>query len=395
MTGGHRIRLGLEAGFDPGWPAGLMYVRNLVYALASVPPDKRAAIRLLPVTAETVGRISDLAAFDGVSIAAPRWSNARAAEASLLFRRAKRRFVQPLFGRALDKAFEGLDVTYPDFGRPLPRVPQMHWIPDLQHVHLPHLFDERELETRNLRVAAIARSDDIVVLSSEAARADLFAFSPDLTARARVWRFCTTLTDAEKGGRDPHSAYGIPQHFFYVANQFWAHKEHLTLFEALRMLRSRGERPAVVCTGPMHDPRDPDYVPRIVAYLKEHELDEQVKLLGVIPRNDQIQVLRHCAAVIQPSRFEGWSTVLEDAKALGRPAIASDIDVHREQVPEQIFFRVGSPESLAEVIAENLGELAPGPDDDAEERAAAAAEVRRREAGRIFMDIAAEGAASG
>ncbi len=43
-------------------------------------------------------------------------------------------------------------------------------------------------------------------------------------------------------------------------------------------------------------------------------------------------LLRGAAAVLQPSRFEGWSTIIEDAKSLGKPIVASDIAVHREQL---------------------------------------------------------------
>ena len=390
MSGRGRLRIGLEAGFDPGWPAGLMYVRNLVYALTSLETSDQPAIRLLPLNNGSVDKVSDLARYGAVEIATPAAKTKRGIELALFARRLKRRFVQPLVGRTLDDAFRDLDVTFPDFGRPLPGVPQMHWIPDLQHVHLPHLFEADDLARRNARVEAVAAMSDVVVFSSESARDDFLELHPRSPAKARVWRFCTTLTEAESGGRDPHDAYGLPPHYLYVANQFWAHKEHLTLFEALRLLRDSGVRPAVVCTGVMDDSRDPGFMPRVRSFIRDNDLGDQVTLLGVVPRNDQIEILRHSAAVVQPSRFEGWSTVLEDTKAIGRPTIASDIAVHREQVPDAVFFEVGSAESLARVIEENIGDLDPGPDPEAEGRAAVAAEARRREAGERFVEIAME-----
>jgi glycosyltransferase involved in cell wall biosynthesis len=42
-------------------------------------------------------------------------------------------------------------------------------------------------------------------------------------------------------------------------------------------------------------------------------------------------LLRASLALINPSRFEGWSTTVEEAKSFGVPLILSDIDVHREQ----------------------------------------------------------------
>ncbi|MFM6026689.1 MAG: glycosyltransferase, partial [Dolichospermum sp.] len=50
----------------------------------------------------------------------------------------------------------------------------------------------------------------------------------------------------------------------------------------------------------------------------------------------------------QPSLFEGWSTVIEDAKSLGKNLIASDLDVHLEQSPINCrFFNRSSAEELA------------------------------------------------
>ena len=389
------IRIGLEAGFDPGWPAGLMYVKNLVYSLAALPKGEQPLVRLLPITADTIGRIADLGQLKGVEIAAPVDLHPSLLEARLRLRRAVRKYIQPRAGRILERSFEGLDVTYPDFGRALPGIPQMHWIPDLQHVHLPDLFSAEELGSRARRVRDAAFSTDFLVLSSEAARQDLLALHPDLTATLRVWRFCTTLTENEQGGRDPREAFNLPDVYLYVANQFWAHKEHLTLFKALVSLRAEGVAPTVVCTGPMTEPRDPTYVPGLMRFLAENGLDDQVKLLGLLKRKDQLQVLRFSAGVIQPSRFEGWSTVIEDAKAVGRPILASDIEVHVEQAPGETFFKTGSEEDLAHVIANWAPILVPGPDPTLEAEAASRAKARRLEAGRAFLDIAREAAADG
>ena len=65
--------------------------------------------------------------------------------------------------------------------------------------------------------------------------------------------------------------------------------------------------------------------------------------------------IRASAAVIQPSQFEGWSTVIEDARALGKPLIASDFPVHLEQnIPNSSFFRMGDPADCALAITHFL-----------------------------------------
>jgi glycosyltransferase involved in cell wall biosynthesis len=75
--------------------------------------------------------------------------------------------------------------------------------------------------------------------------------------------------------------------------------------------------------------------------------------------------MRESRAVIQPSLFEGWSTVIEDAKALGVPVIASDLPVHLEQLgKEGAFFSRTDATELADKIRlflhEDHGRVAAG-----------------------------------
>ena len=63
--------------------------------------------------------------------------------------------------------------------------------------------------------------------------------------------------------------------------------------------------------------------------------------------------MNYAEAVIQPSLFEGWSTVVEDAKAMNQYVIASNIDVHIEQLQKNYsFFDPLNPIELADKIIE-------------------------------------------
>ena len=117
--------------------------------------------------------------------------------------------------------------------------------------------------------------------------------------------------------------------------------------------------------------------------------EAQVTLLGVIPRGDQIQLMRRSLAIVQPSLFEGWSTVVEDARLLGKRVLASDIAVHREQHPPGCrFFASESTESLADALGDWWATLAPGPDPAAEARASGDAGQAITAFGRQFLRIA-------
>ena len=78
-------------------------------------------------------------------------------------------------------------------------------------------------------------------------------------------------------------------------------------------------------------------------------LHKETKVLGFISREDQLTLMQAAVAVMQPSLFEGWSTVVEDAKSMSVPLVASAISVHQEQFADygvKLFF---APEDAADL----------------------------------------------
>ena len=68
----------------------------------------------------------------------------------------------------------------------------------------------------------------------------------------------------------------------------------------------------------------------------------------------------NCVALINPSFFEGWSTTVEEAKSLGTKMILSNIELHKEQAKEAMFFDPKKIDSFQDIILKfisNQGEL--------------------------------------
>lgn len=375
------IRIALEAGYDPGWPAGFNYIRSLAHTLSSLPINDAPLIRILPLDKETLYRTMDLRLLPNIEIAVPRWWSAT----SLLLRRVLRKSVQPIARRPLIAPYKDIDVSFPDWGKPLPGVVQIPWIQDLQHVHLPHLFPIDEVRSREERIARIADRRCVVVLSSQTAAADFLRLHPKARATPMVWSFCSSITEEVDAEAAP--GLDLPEVYIYCPNQFWAHKDHITLFQAVKLLAEGGNHVALVCSGLIADNRNSGYIASVQDLLKEPSVAQRVKVLGFLERQTQFEVLRRCAVVVQPSLFEGWSTVIEDAKAVGRPIIASDIDIHLEQAPDAIFFRTGSAESLADRLKNFLHGAKGGPDQHSEKRAREETKLRRIESANRFLEI--------
>jgi len=61
--------------------------------------------------------------------------------------------------------------------------------------------------------------------------------------------------------------------------------------------------------------------------------------------------MKHSQAVVQPTLFEGWSTVIEDAISLQVPVVASNLPVNIEQLGDDgVYFDPHNPSQLAELL---------------------------------------------
>jgi glycosyltransferase involved in cell wall biosynthesis len=275
-------------------------------------------------------------------------------------------------------------------------LPFVGWFPDFQHLRLPELFDPEDLRSRDQLFSAIAQKASVILLSSESARLDFDEFFPDQAGKARVARFPSLLWALDRGDDSAAlSKYHLPQKFALVANQFWRHKNHRILPPALGLLKRRGVEMNLVVTGLPSDYRDPENrsLSEFFQESAKEDVVEYLHFLGEIPYRDLVAVMRAAALIIQPSFFEGWSTSIEDCKALGRPLVCSDIPVHREQVPDALgFFDPEKSETLADLLAGVYEDLPAGPDLQREEASFALARERASEYGRDLVEMTKEAA---
>ncbi len=150
--------------------------------------------------------------------------------------------------------------------------------------------------------------------------------------------------------RDIEKTYNLPNKYFLISNQFWIHKSHETAFAALRLVQDAGEDAHILCTGNTTDYRWPQHFDKLKAGIAKNQLAEKIHFLGIVPKGDQLAIMRRSVAVIQPTLFEGGpgGGAIYDAVSTCTPGIVSDIDVNKEiDIGVIEFFRAGSAEDLA------------------------------------------------
>lgn len=242
---------------------------------------------------------------------------------------------------------------------PRSRIATMPWLYDFQFMHLPELWTPKQIRWSEQRYASACKHGDALIVSSEDASRDLERFAPWCTKPKYVLPFVSNPVNFDKLPlqQEIRARHGLPAAYFHLPNQFWANKNHRLAIDALALLRRDGIETTIVCTGKTFDGRLPHYFDELMARCREQGVEDLFKVLGTVPHADLQGLMAHSVGVINPSRFEGWSTTVEEAKTLHKPLLLADIAVHREQAPQLgRFFAVDDARGLANHMAEVLRE---------------------------------------
>ncbi|QPH98700.1 glycosyltransferase family 4 protein [Campylobacter concisus] len=344
------IKVGFIGSVSKEWMGGLNYFKNLLFAINSVEKKelevfvfvgKKIDIETKRMFQEYATVIED-SVFDRKSI---KWFLSKIEQKIfktniLLENILKKHNIQILSHAATTN---------------LKNVKTINWIPDFQHIHLPQMFSEKEIQNRNNNFLKLIRDSDLIVLSSFDALKDMKKFAPNYKDKARVLQF-VSQPNSRYFELDEHDKslllqrYEIKDDFFYIPNQFWKHKNHMMIFEAISELKKDGIEINIVCTGYLGDYRDKTYIDDAREFIKSNNLEDNIKLLGLVDYEDVFVLIKFSKAVINPSLFEGWSSTVEECKSVGKNMILSNLDVHKEQYPNAVFFKRDSIESLKEVL---------------------------------------------
>ena len=233
------------------------------------------------------------------------------------------------------------------------RIQTLPWLTDFQYMHLPEYWTPKQIDWIVQRYKDACKYGDAIIVSSEDASCDLNEFAPELNKPCYVMRFVSNPVDFEKLPSEAaiRRKYNLVGNYLHLPNQFWANKNHRLVIDALSILKRRGIDATVVCTGKSLDPRMPNHFQDLMNHCDKRGVMNNFRVLGLVSHSDLQGLMAHSAAVINPSRFEGWSTSVEEAKTLQKPLLLSDIPVHREQAPILgQFFSVDDPLTLADII---------------------------------------------
>jgi len=341
---------------DEGWQGGIQYIINILNALDKLETLPAIEVHLFKHAGQ---QFKDLEKFRKIKIVVrdidetlPGWSfsnRLRWFVQRRFFSRVNPRLENYLIANQFDYVFP---ATLSDGGK---KLNTGSWIADFQYKYFPDGSNPEINDNADRVISFIAGHTDKIVLSSKYCEEDCHRFFPATKNKTHTMPFAVFIDDRVMEFQDfsgLREKYELPEKFLLISNLFAPTKNHETVFHALGILKEQGKRIPLVCTGNIHDYAKPEYANEVLQMLTKYKIRDQVYLLGLIPRIEQVNLFRMAVALVQPSLSEGWSTFVEEAKALGKQILLSDIPVHREQSPDfGIYFGPTDAKELSSKIA--------------------------------------------
>lgn len=338
-------RVGIIYSYNEDWIGGAYYIQNLIRSLNYLPKTEQIQLHILASDKQAFEELKKITGYPKMKFVshAIHYNKMETFINRVSFRIMKKKLIS--------KKMQ-LEWLFPLFDVPnhLKHINDLvFWIPDLQEKFLPNFFSEEEVKMRHDRYLNMIQLNHKIVFSSQSALNDFDTFYPNSKNEKKVLQFAVVHPDLMKSDvKVVKEKYGIAGDYFFSPNQFWQHKNHISIIEAVKILKDKGVAVKVVFTGKEYDYRNPEYTSNLKQKVIDYKLENEILFLGFIDRIDQLVLMKNAQAVIQPSLFEGWSTVVEDAKALNQTLIVSNIAVHLEQLGDKGYFF--SPNNYNELV---------------------------------------------
>lgn len=346
-------KVGLRLFYSENWIAGAYYILNIIHALNKLKQDEKPTIVILTENLNNYDLVRNETNYPFLEYFQYPF---QIPKKNLLIR-----LVNKFSRLILDRNFISDTHLQPDidFLYPLeldqiyvPKLKKVNWIPDFQEDHFPEYFSVEEVKARKDYQRKVICQGDFVVFSSNDAKNDFNRLYPQSKVKQKVLHFAVTLPDfSHLKIKELLQKYSLTKDYFFCPNQFWTHKNHIVVLKALKLIKEKGINIQIAFSGKEKDYRNSDNFKQLKKFVETNELNNCIKFLGFIERCDQLCLMKNSIAIVQPSLFEGWSTVVEDAKALNKFIILSNLKVHKEQIKENVhFFEPTDHEQLANLL---------------------------------------------
>jgi len=231
-------------------------------------------------------------------------------------------------------------------------VPYMVVVWDLQHrlqPWFPEVSANGNWQHRDTIYTAVLGRAAAVIVGTQAGKLEVERFFRVDPSRILIMPHPTPrLADVPvEAKRSVREKYGIAGDYLFYPAQFWAHKNHVNLLLALKILQSRFDRPlGVALVGADHG-----NLAHVKTTVERLGLNDRVHFPGFVPREDLIDLYKEAFALSYVTFFGPENLPPLEAFALGCPVIASEVAGAREQLGDAVLFvDPVAPEQIADAV---------------------------------------------
>lgn len=230
----------------------------------------------------------------------------------------------------------------------LTSIPSLYCPHDLQHLHFPHFFSASELSYREHLYKTFCQQAKVVIAMTKFGKNDLiknYGLSED-KIKIVPWAPSIFPNPTSERIEQIKTKFNLPEKFIFYPAQTWEHKNHINLLIALSIIIKDNKKIYLVCSGFQNE-----FYKHIKKKVQALKLENNVKFVGFINREDVGILYKLAEFTIFPSRFEGWGLPILESISSGTPVACSNIEVFKEQLDEAVhYFNPEDPYDIAKTI---------------------------------------------
>ena len=241
------------------------------------------------------------------------------------------------------------------------RLPFIVPVFDLNHrlqPQFPEVSAFGEFNKREYYYINTCRFATLILVDSEIGKADVLRFYGDYIDedRIRILHYYPPINgrsfpDAQDLAR-VRGKYKLPPRFFFYPAQFWPHKNHAQIIQAIKLIADQtGETVRVVFCGTYWHYTMAMHFKELMETAQKIGVADRVFYLGPVPDADMGALYTLSAGLVMPTFFGPTNIPPLEAWHFRRPVITSDIPGMREQIGDAgLLIDPRSPQALAEAM---------------------------------------------
>lgn len=223
---------------------------------------------------------------------------------------------------------------------------------DLSHrdfVEFPEVYHNNEFNNREFLYRNAIHKAVAVITDSEYGRHNAIAYYNASPHRIYACHFAPSINTTDENipsNINIKEKYNISGDYIYYPAQFWSHKNHIYILEALQILKNEG-----ICINAIFSGSNRGNLEYILEMAKAMGLEDLVHYIGFAPNNEIKSLYTQSLALVMPTYFGPTNIPPLEAFSLGVPVIYSDLPDLKEQVGDAaLLCDLHDPASLAQQI---------------------------------------------